>query len=241
MDANLTITQNTYSDNWTGGESGALSWTFNSNSLAEKQLSEKVFNKNTMKLFFGQTHNQLKETKIWAKPVKNTDLIDLESVFRFSIGGYVEPFAAARLESQFLDGGDPINERYVNPLKLTESFGITRVFIKEEKREWIIRLGGGLRQHINRSVLDPLTGTKETVKSYDSGIVLDNEFKTTFSEGLISYSSKFTLFQALQNSKADDLKGMPNEKYWKSPDINWENIFTANIAKYLMVNLYVQF
>ena len=100
VDANLTLTQNTYSDNWVGGESGALSWTFNSNSLAEKQLSERIYNKNTMKLFFGQTHNQERETHVWRKPVKATDLIDLESVFRFTFGGFVEPFAAGRLESQ---------------------------------------------------------------------------------------------------------------------------------------------
>ncbi|MBT7617797.1 MAG: hypothetical protein HN590_10995, partial [Calditrichaeota bacterium] len=37
-----------------------------------------------------------------------------------------------------------------------------------------------------------------------------------------------------------DLEGLPNEEYWKAVDINWENIFTANITKYLMVNLYLQ-
>jgi len=55
-DVNLTLTQNAYSDNWVGGEAGAISWTFNSNSLAEKQLHEKVHSKNTLKLSFGQTH-----------------------------------------------------------------------------------------------------------------------------------------------------------------------------------------
>ncbi|MCU0640375.1 MAG: hypothetical protein MUF59_11000, partial [Candidatus Krumholzibacteria bacterium] len=47
VDANLTFTQNNYSDNWAGGEAGTLAWVFNSNSLAEKQLSTKLFNKNT--------------------------------------------------------------------------------------------------------------------------------------------------------------------------------------------------
>ena len=36
VDANLTLTQNAYSNNWAGTEVGVLSWVFNSNSLFEK-------------------------------------------------------------------------------------------------------------------------------------------------------------------------------------------------------------
>ncbi|HSG28427.1 MAG TPA: hypothetical protein VLA34_08095, partial [Candidatus Krumholzibacterium sp.] len=48
------------------------------------------------------------------------------------------------------------------------------------------------------------------------------------------------VYQALIYSKKDDLAGTEMEDYWKAPDVNWENIFTANITKYLMVNLYIQ-
>ena len=58
VDASLTLTQNTYSDNWAGGEGGQISWLFNSNSLAERKFGEKVSCKNTLKLFYGQTHMQ---------------------------------------------------------------------------------------------------------------------------------------------------------------------------------------
>ena len=58
VDANLTLTQNAYSSNWAGTEVGVISWTFNSNSILEKQVSEKLNNKNTLKLAFGQTINQ---------------------------------------------------------------------------------------------------------------------------------------------------------------------------------------
>jgi hypothetical protein len=29
--------------------------------------------------------------------------------------------------------------------------------------------------------------------------------------------------------------------FWRSPDVNWQNTFTAQITKYLSVNLYLQF
>jgi hypothetical protein len=240
VDANLTLTQNAYSDNWVGGEAGALSWTFNSNSLAEKQLAGWVHTKNTLKLMFGQTHNQDVETKDWAKPVKSTDLIDFESVFRFTLESIVDPFAGLRIETQFLDQSDPEMDRYVNPVKITESFGVARVLIKEEKREWTVRLGGGLSQFINRDVLNTGTGERETLTSNDYGVTFDSEFKTPLAGERISFSSKLTVYEALHYSEADELKGQPNEDDWKSPDVNWENIFTAGITKYLMVNLYIQ-
>lgn len=240
VDANLTLMQNAYSDNWVGGEVGALSWTFNSNSLAEKQLHAKVHNKNTLKLSFGQTHNQDNETKSWAKPVKSTDLIDIESVYRFTLGVFVDPFAAGRVETQFLDASDPDKSRFLNPSTFTESFGVARVLTKKEKREWTARLGAGLRQHLNRDVLDTLTNKRETQISNDGGFVFVTDFETPLAQERITFTSKLTLFQALFSSESDKLKGQPNENYWKSPDVNWENIFTARITEYLMVNLYIQ-
>lgn len=240
VDANLTLTQNAYSNNWVGGESGALSWTFNSNSFAEKQLHEKVYNKNTLKLFFGQTHNQNMATKRWAKPVKSTDLIDFESVFRFTLGGFTEPFAAGRVETQFLDASEPENERFLNPVTFTESLGIAKVLVKQEKREWTARFGVGLRQHVNRDVLETTVSKRKTQTSNDGGFVFVTDFKTTLAQERITYTGRLSLFKALFFSEADKLKGQPNENYWKSPDFNWENIFTASITKYLMVNFYVQ-
>jgi hypothetical protein len=238
VDTNLTLTQNAYSDNWTRGEAGALSWTFNLNALAEKQVHLKVHNKNTLKLSFGQTHNQSRETKDWAKPVKSTDLIDLESVFRFTLGAFVDPFASGRAETQFYDAGDPAKSRFVNPFTFTESFGIARVLIKQAKREWTTRLGLGLRQHMDRDVL---VGTeRETQTSNDGGLLSVTDFKTPLAQERIAFTSKLSLYKALFYSESDALEGLPNEDDWKSPDVNWENTFTAGITHYLMVNLYVQ-
>jgi len=231
VDANLTLTQNAYSNNWAGTEVGVLSGVFNSNSLFEKQISTKVNNKNTFKLAFGQTTNQIKvndSLKKWSSPVKSSDLIDFESLLRFTLGVLVDPFIDGRIETQFIDMRDTIKNHPINPIKFTESFGIARTLAKKDKLEWNARFGAGLRQNYDQLML---LGSKTT---NDGGLEFVTDFKTPLAQERITYTSNFSLFQALFRS------GSPADDKWKSPDINWENILTAGITKYLMVNLYTQ-
>ena len=240
-ETSLMLTQNAYSDNWTGQETGSISWTFNSNTVLENQLHPRVNNRNTLKFSFGQAHNQDAETKNWEKPVKSTDLIDTESVFRFTYGLLIDPFASVRLESQFLDKSYPKEARYVNPLKFTESVGLARGVIKEEKRDWTVRFGAGFRQYVDRDApLDSLGEERETQTANDGGLEFVSEMNMPLAGETITLSNKLTVFQALFYSESGELEGLPNEDYWKSPDVSWENILTANVTKYLMVNLYTQ-
>lgn len=239
LDASLMASENAYSDNWAGSETGSLIWTFGANALAQKALSPLVHSKNTLKLSYGQTHNQDAETNKWQEPSKSTDLIDLESVLKFTLGAWVDPFMAARLESQFVDEGVGIEESAVfNPMKFTETAGVIKVLLTENSRDWSVRLGAGFRQFTDRN--DYSTGTKKSETSVDGGLEFVSDFRSPLFDNAITLSSKLTAFQAFYYSKADDFKGLPNEDYWKSIDINWENIFTANVTKYLMVNLYLQ-
>ncbi len=237
---NITLNQSGYSDNWAGKERGNLSWTFMSNSTAKKILSPKVANNNTIKLYFGQTSTQNKNTNKWGSPEKSTDLIDLESVFRFTLGKFVDPFASARVETYFSDLRNSEKTLYVNPLTFTESFGIARALIKEEHREWTARLGLGVRERIDRNIIDPVTFARSTDTAVDSGLEFVNDFKSPLANNRLTVASKLIIFQSFANSKADDLKGQPGADYWKAPDVNWENIFTANITKYIIVNFYTQ-
>jgi hypothetical protein len=239
-DINLTLTQNAYSDNWTGGETGGLSWTLNSNTLAERQLTPGLHLRNVLKLSFGQTHSQDEETKEWARPVKSTDQVDLDSVLRFTRGWVVDPFLSGRVETHFLDVSDPEKSRALNPIVFTEGAGIARVFIKEENREWVTRLGGAFRQHMDRDALQEGATERETVTTSDAGAEFVSEFRTPLADGAITLTSDLTVYQALYYSESDELEGLPNEDDWKSPDINWENTFAASITEHLVVNLYVQ-
>jgi hypothetical protein len=229
VNANLTLTQNAYSNNWVGTEVGAVAWAFNSNSLFEKQISSKINNKNTLTLAFGQTVNQDKDTKKWLSPNKSTDLIDFESLLRFTLGILVDPFVSGRIESQFIDMSDTTKNRFINPVKFTESFGIARTIIKQDKLDWSARIGAGFRQNLNRLVAG---GTEST---NDGGIEFITDFTTPLAQERITYTSELSLFQALYRS------GSPTNDNWKAVDANWENIFTVSITQYLMVNLYAQF
>ncbi|MGB2979799.1 MAG: DUF3078 domain-containing protein [Candidatus Zixiibacteriota bacterium] len=239
MDLNLTVTQNSYSDNWTGGEAGNLSWVANGNSGFEKQLSEKLNSKTTIKLAFGQTHAQDQETKKWARPVKSTDLIDIETLARLTLHTWMDPYAAVRFESQFLDASYPRLKRYVNPKKITESGGISRQFYKTEKNDILSRLGLALRQIITEDIVDTASGRTEINSTNDVGIESVTDVKLTLSDK-ISYTSKLSLYRALFFSESGELKGTPREDYWKEVDVNWENNVSVAVARYVTVSLYIQ-
>jgi hypothetical protein len=240
-ETSIMLTQNAYSDNWAGEETGSVSWVLNSRTVLERELHARVNNKNTFKFSFGQTHNQEKDTKAWQPPVKSTDLIDVETLFRFAIGFFVDPFASGGLESQFLDRSDALKTRYVNPSKITESLGLARVFLKDEKKDWTARFGVGFRQYVNRDFLaDSLSGERTTETAIDGGIEFVNELATPLADERITLSNKLVIFKALFYSKSDELEGLISENYWKAPDVNWENAVTASVTSYLMVNLYTQ-
>jgi hypothetical protein len=239
VDLGLTVTQNSYSDSWTGGEVGNLTWVALANSVFEKKFSERLDSKTTAKFSFGQTHSQNQETKKWAKPTKSTDLMDVETLTRFTLKMWVDPYLAFRFESQFLDASVPEVKRYINPKKLTESGGVSRTFYKTEKDEILTRLGLALRQIITEEVVDTVMQKTEINSTSDGGIESVSDVRLTLSDK-ISYTSKLSLYKAFFFSESDELKGTPEEDYWKEVDINWENSVSVSISKYVVVSLYTQ-
>ncbi len=240
IEDNLMVTQNAYSDNWAGSESGSLSWAANSNTLAEKQMTPKTNSRNTVKLAYGMTYSQDEITNKWGAPVKSTDLIDAESVLRFTLGKFFDPFAALRFESQFYDSSDAAKKRYINPTTFTESAGIAKQLIKQDKREWLTRLGLALKQRTDRDRLDPVTLERRNKTQSSAGILFTSNFTSPYSENKITYANNLTVYQALVNSEANSLLGQPNEDYWRAVDVNWEHILSVSISKYVMVNFYAQ-
>ncbi|MCD6501067.1 hypothetical protein J7L01_00555 [bacterium] len=251
LDANAMFAMNNYSDNWAGGDAGGINWSANINGVAEKALAEWLNDKSTLKMSFGQTHLQDAATGKWQVPEKSTDIIDFETIFRFTLGAFVDPYCSGRLESGFYDTRVASNKRYFNPVKLTESAGVARVILKEEKREWTARLGMGIRQNIDRDAISniyemgydelPFVPIYETQTTNDGGIEFVTELRTPLAGEKISYNTRLSVFEALFNSESENLEGLPNEDYWKAPDIDWEHTLAANITEYLMVNLSFQF
>ena len=226
-DASLSLSQSSYSDNWAGTELGSISWTANSNSAAEKQLTDLIHNRTTLKLSFGQTHQQRITTegdKDWSKPEKSNDKIDLESLLRFTLQTYVDPFVAARWESQFLDLSDPTKTRIINPSLFTESAGIMRSFIQEDNHTLSARLGVAFRQFVDRDAFVDLD-TRETVTTNDGGIQFIAEYMRRFFPQDILYNSRLEVYQALFNSEEDEL---PND-YWKNVDLKWQHSVSTKV------------
>ena len=227
-DLSITMNQNAYSNNWSGEEKGSISWVFNADLLAEKQLTVKVHNKNTLKLAFGQTHSQIEidGEKYWAKPDKSTDLIDFESMFRFTLGVFVDPFASFRDETQFLDESFPDTEIF-NPNTITETFGLAKVFIKDDTQELSTRLGAAFKQYFN-SNLDGSTN--------DGGVEFVGIYTKPFKENMIKYSTNLNLYKPLFFSESDDTS--TNE--WKQVRMNWQHDVDISLSSLINIKLYVQ-
>jgi len=227
-DASLAVTQIGYSDNWTGVELGSFTWIAASNSSAEKQINSIMNDKTTLKLAFGQTHSQRRNTygdKYWSMPEKSTDKVDLESVLKFTLQSYVDPFISGRLETQFLDLADTSMTKTLNPLKFTESGGVSRTLIKQDNQNLNMRLGAALRQKMNRQKLDDVTGDRKTYTTNDGGIDFITEYNKVFVPKNISYVSRLQVFQAIFNSKEKEL----DNNYWKTADVTWENTLSMKV------------
>jgi len=232
-DISITMNQNAYSDNWAGGERGSISWVFNANFLAEKQLATKVHNKNTLKLAFGQTHTQMVNEmgeKYWAKPDKSTDLIDFESMFRFTLGAFVDPFASFRDETQFLDeSGQAAGEdtKIFNPNTTTETFGIAKVFIKDDTQELSTRLGGAFKQYFN-SFWDE--------SQNDGGVEFVGIYTKPFKDNMIKYSTNLNLYKPFFYSESETAL---NDD-WKQIRMNWQHDVDISLTNLINLKLYVQ-
>jgi len=244
----LTVTQASYSDSWVGGEAGSVNWVWNLDGTAERQFSPKMNFKTTLRLKFGQTLTQsIAEDPItgeleknWQKPKKSTDLIDWENVARLTLGKFIDPYAAFRLETQFFDGQVAAKKLYFSPLKFTESVGIAHQFRKTETESIVSRLGFAVRQTIAKSVIDADLNTESTTVT-DGGIESVSDATLMLSER-IQYVTKLTLYKAMLSSQSDDaaLAGTEAEDFWKAVDVNFENTFTSALSKVISVSLYTQ-
>ncbi len=258
LESGLNMTQSSYSDNWSGGDKGSMVWAFITNGELESQMTGKLDWRNRMKLAFGQTHQQVLRgngSRSWDKPEKSSDLIDFETIFRFTLGWFVDPYVSGRFESQFLDVSDTLANRtiYLNPLKFKESGGVAREFIKEEDRELLSRVGFTLRQSARRFLLDTMvSGDTETETTNGGGFEWVTDYKNKILDDQVSWTSKLTLYQPVFYSDKDVLDGMSNmalreadlpgdiAEYTTGLDIDWENIFTTQITRYLAVDLYLR-
>lgn len=238
--ADLTFTLNSYSESWKGKESGSLLWVAQIKSLASKQLTNRLYNENTLKLAFGQTKVQDKETKRWSAPQKSTDLFDLQSVLHLKLNGLGDPFFSLRVVGQFYDIRDSSNIRYGNPITATKTFGLAKELIKQPDMNWNIRLGGAMRSNIDRNALvyEEIDGIKKATGISsdlitDAGTELVSKFKMKRDDWL-TLAGKLTLYKAFLRPNK------PDNNYWLYPDISYDQTLSVNITKHIVINYALQ-
>lgn len=244
FDLGLNFTQSSFSENWNGDEKGSWNWILNGDLKASRRITEHFQNDNQLQMAYGQTSTQVQSggERKWTRPDKTTDLIQFESTGRWEYGFWLEPYVAFRLDSVFRgDSGSALD-----PYKLTESGGVAHSFWQTEQRELISRLGFGFRQAARRS------GGERSVNT-DGGFEFQTQAIQPLFDGDVVYTGKFLLFWPVFYGESDALEEYdliasgvdPNHEsiadFWKSPDINWQNTFTAQVTNIISVNLYVQF
>ncbi len=254
----LTVSQSTFSNNWAGGDHGSIVWVLGSASSAERQFTARFNSKSTLQLAYGQTSRQVDDPahpgqRTWVAPDKTTDQVLLESVGRFTLDTYVDPYFALRAETQFQDRSSPLGVLNFNPVRLKETAGIARVIVKTDDRETITRLGFGFRQVMGRTLLSASPRVTTNASSNDGGFEWQTNVKQPILQKKVLYTAALLLFQPLFFSLSGPLEqldrdaqaaAIPHEAVadrWKATNVNFQNTFAAQITKGISVNLYAEF
>jgi hypothetical protein len=249
LEAGLSMTQSSYTDNWRGGDKGSVVWTALAQGGMENQLHPKANWNNTIKLAFGQTHQQQERVgthgRYWSSPLKSTDLLDFESLVRFTLGGYVDPFFGVRAESQFLDAADADGRTLkLNPWRFKESAGIARKWVDEKDRNYQSRLGFTFRQGMRRYYAHPAPDQRtKSEMTNDGGFEFVTDAKTSVLSKRVAWTAKLTLYQPVFYSGKTDLQdaGLAAlAAHAMRLDADFENLFTSQVTKILSVQLYTR-
>lgn len=223
-DLNLNLTQSSY-NKWAGGEQGAISWSSLALVNANKYVTPKMYWKNTLRMAYGQTHNQETNEETgddyWEKPKESTDELDLESIMNLKLGMFVDPYFSFRLKSVFSD----VDNNFLNPIDFTEALGVGKEIMKDEMGSLHTRAGFAFRQH----------KVKDFDTTNDGGLEWVSEYHRLMLEKKVNFTSTLRIFQAVFYSESDT-----SNDDWKTPEMDWQNTFSLNVTKYISMNLYFQ-
>jgi hypothetical protein len=216
----LNLTQTSF-DNWAQGGENSFAWQLNLNcNFTNNQ--EKYNWANSGKLTYGS----LKTGKQASR--KSIDEIKLESVYTYKLNVYVNPFVAATGETQMAPGYNygtaPTKTQIsdiMDPAFFRESAGVGY----SHKEIVKTRLGAALKQTITSNYPIPYaddpktTEIEKTKNEVGAESVTDLNWKVGANSLL---TSKLELFS--------------NMKSFDQIDVNWNNLFTTKVTKYIAFN-----
>ncbi len=255
-EANIAVNmlQSSYSRNWNGGDKGSVNWSVTFDGRHEKQMGAKYNWLNTLKLAYGQNHQQERRSDgelYWQRPDKNTDAIEFESMLKLTASPKWNPYLAFGFTSLFRDLSDADGrDQNFNPLTFSESAGVSRQLLATEKRSLTMRLGVALIQS-HRSFFSEPAPSEATLSeaAYTTAAELVTEYRSQLLSDRVGWESKLRLDLPLTwsgKSVFEDgfvsIVPMPADiaGYTTTLDADWENTFSANITKVIAVKLFVR-
>ena len=219
---NLNFTQNNF-DNWSQGGENSWSWQLDINAKFVND-QEKYNWSNSGKCSFGKTKIGDVEAR------KAADEIKLESVYTYKLGIHVNPYIAATGKTQFTKGYEYTSDakeevsNFMDPGYFTESIGVG--YAPNDKIK--SRLGAALKETITSDFYNTYTDDLNTEKIEKTKVEIGAESTTDINLKLsetILFTSKLELFSNLE--RVDEI------------DVNWDNLFSAKISKFINVSLNV--
>ncbi len=220
MVGGLNLTQTSF-DNWAQGGENSLAWQFFLNFKFVND-QEKTNWSNSGKFGYGSTKTGDEDYR------KSIDEIKLESVLTYKLNVHVNPYAAANFETQFSGGynydTDPKTQisAFMDPGYFRESVGLGY----KPNKIVTVRMGAAMKQTITSDYPvpyadDPDTEEIEKTKNeFGAELVTDVNWKISENSLFTSKLELFSTFEAFNET-----------------DVNWDNVLTTKISKYLSVNL----
>ena len=216
----LNLTQSRF-DNWKQGGENSLAWQLKLNGRVVNEQKNSNWT-NTGKFSIGRTKVGDAESR------KSVDVVKLESVFTYKLGGKINPYIAASGETQVTKG-----YQYTDNTKIAISDVLDPGYFKQSlganftpTHDFKTRLGGALKETFTDDFPipyadDPLTPEIEKTK-VEPGLESVSEFQNKLSENII-LTSTMDIFSDLEA--------------FDEADVKWENVFSAKVVKYVVVNL----
>ncbi len=213
----INFSQNSFS-NWAQGGTNQLSWFADGNGKLTRESSGSTW-ESILKMELGQVKQDGVGTR------KSLDQIFIESVYARKMGGFLDPYVASSLKTQFITGYDYDTEpdtevsAFNDPLVLTQSVGGAM-----KPYGWLdTRVGFAAKE----TFTDLYTGwsddssTSEIEKSrVETGLEVVNAADYKLNDQ-VSIKSRLALFWSFEETE--------------TMDVDWSN--DINVAVYKMINI----
>jgi len=220
--AGFNLSQIAFSD-WSQGGENSITYSLVGNFGISHETNTDVFT-NSLKATYGQT--KINDNNF----ITNDNEIFMETIYAYKFGWTLDPYISNTLRTSITpgykveDGSQVQVVQFFDPGYLTQSIGF-----RYEKLGWFKnRLGFAVQEIFTNKFTnytdDPDTPNELETFKFETGLEYAQELEVTLMENIL-LQSKLLLFTRFEQMDV-----------W---DVRWDNIITAQVNKYINVNLNV--